>query len=614
MVSERKFAVLAAVVMITLLQSVTSVAGVQPAVPTWPQDFRIGPGEKADFGFAVTQPGDIAVEVKWKGVPLTIILKDPSGASVKRLDLRPPPSASLVHTATAADVQKGPMWIVSIVAPSAKPGLRIVGEVEPAAVGQINVQSPKADMSKVSAQIQALEARAAARFRAAESIFSQQALADFRARQAAFDKSRLETVNTLEASLRSRMRTNIEQLNRLILQTSGTGATAPVQTTGQTPAPSISRLPVPIAPASTVTIPPTPTGPAPDPTLLLVTPNAGVPGDIVIIKSTGLLADKFLSEAWFMINPGVTVQAKVLTVTKVANGVNFEAQVPNAAGVTQGYNGQVFMKAKDQSPVFTTNSLPFRFDPVPKPEIASFDPAAAEPNIWLTVRGLNFKPGNQVRFVLDGGRDVLAEMRYNSGTEILAKVPAYSANQASQGLLYMLGKFATGWAKSNTVTIYLKATYPSISSLDRAEGGPGEPVLISGSGFKPPVQVRFIISPGRDEAGSVDQMSTDTQILAYVPNAGGIAAPFDGYVYLVCGNGRTDMKPFRFRPGMEQRLRRRRTGLSSHCQRYLHPSDALHRAGDRSQRRRHLLPELRAEEQLDSGFHSVLQGGLRRQH
>jgi len=293
MVSERNFAVLAAVVMITLLQSVASVAGVQSALPTWPQDFSIGPGEKADFGFAVTQPGEIAVEVKWKGVPLTIILKDPSGASVKRLDLQPPPGASLVHSATAADVQKGPMWIVSIVAPSAKPGLRIVGEIEPAAVGQINVQSPKADMSKVSAQIQALEARAAARFRAPESTFSRQALADFRVRLAAFDKSRLDKINTLEANLRTRMKSNIAQLNRLILETSGTGATAPVQTTGQTPVPSISQLPAPKAPVPTVTVPPTPTGPAPEPTLLLVTPNAGIPGDIVIIKSTGLLADKF---------------------------------------------------------------------------------------------------------------------------------------------------------------------------------------------------------------------------------------------------------------------------------------------------------------------------------
>jgi hypothetical protein len=175
MVSERKFAVLAAVLIVTALQSVASVAGTQPAVPTWPQDFSIGPGEKADFGFAVTQPGEIAVEVKWKGVPLTIILKAPSGASVKQLNLQPSPSASLAYSATAADVQKGPIWIVSIVAPSARPGLRIVGEIEPAAVGQINVQSPKVDMSKVSAQIQALEARAATRFRAPDSVFSQQA-------------------------------------------------------------------------------------------------------------------------------------------------------------------------------------------------------------------------------------------------------------------------------------------------------------------------------------------------------------------------------------------------------------------------------------------------------
>lgn len=550
--SERNFAVLAAVVMITLLQSVASVAGTGPAVPTWPQDFSIGPGEKADFGVPVTQPGEIAVKVEWKGVPLTIILKDPSGASVKRLDLQPPPSASLLHSATAADVQKGLMWTVSIAAPSARPGLRVVGEVEPTAVGQISIQSPKADMSRVSVQIQTLEARATTRLRTAESIFAQRALADFNARVAEFDKSRLDTINTLQTDLRTRMNLNIEQINKLILQTSVAAATAPVQTTGQAPAPTISQLPAPKAPEPiTVTVPPPPTGPAPDPTLLLVTPNAGVPGDMVTIKTTGMLADKFLSEAWFMINPGVTVQAKVLTVTKVASGVNFEAQVPNAAGVTQGYNGQVFMKAKDHSPVFITNSLPFRFDPVPKPEIASFDPAAAEPGIWLTVRGLNFKPDNQVHFVLDGGRDVSAEMRYNSGTEILAKVPAYSANQATQGLLYMMGKFATGWAKSNAVTVYLKATYPSISSLDRAEGAPGEPLLISGSGFKPPVQVRFIINPGRDEAGNVDQMSTDTQILAYVPNAGGIATPFDGYVYVVCANGRTDMKPFRFRPAME---------------------------------------------------------------
>src|SRR2546428_9192325 len=44
-------------------------------LPTWPQRFEVRGPETASFGFAVTQPGPIVVDVQWQGPPLRVALE-----------------------------------------------------------------------------------------------------------------------------------------------------------------------------------------------------------------------------------------------------------------------------------------------------------------------------------------------------------------------------------------------------------------------------------------------------------------------------------------------------------------------------------------------------------
>ena len=51
----------------------------RPAIegPTWPQRFELAERTPASFGFAVTQPGAIHIDVQTQGAPLLVVVNDP---------------------------------------------------------------------------------------------------------------------------------------------------------------------------------------------------------------------------------------------------------------------------------------------------------------------------------------------------------------------------------------------------------------------------------------------------------------------------------------------------------------------------------------------------------
>lgn len=94
---------------------------------------------------------------------------------------------------------------------------------------------------------------------------------------------------------------------------------------------------------------------------------------------------------------------------------------------------------------------------------------------------------------------------------------------------------------------------PQIASLDVTEGDPGTPIVISGTNFgSAQGEVHFIINPGQDVTAPVENGTwSDTQIMAYVPDASGIQA-FNGQMYVkMAGGGKSALTPFHFIPAMD---------------------------------------------------------------
>jgi len=93
---------------------------------------------------------------------------------------------------------------------------------------------------------------------------------------------------------------------------------------------------------------------------------------------------------------------------------------------------------------------------------------------------------------------------------------------------------------------------PTISALSVSEGQPGDPVLITGSGFgSVPGEVRFIVAQGKDLAAPLMSWS-DTQIFVAVPDVSGLQA-FAGQVYVKHSGGQSRLAAFRFKPALEVR-------------------------------------------------------------
>ena len=96
------------------------------------------------------------------------------------------------------------------------------------------------------------------------------------------------------------------------------------------------------------------------------------------------------------------------------------------------------------------------------------------------------------------------------------------------------------------------AADPAVGLLSAASGQPGDPILISGSGFSGvPGEVHFIVANGKDLVAPVSVWN-DTQIFAAVPDVSGVQA-YSGQMYVKRGTSSSKLVPFVFNPSMEIR-------------------------------------------------------------
>ena len=128
------------------MQPGTSVPPSAPAqqkfqLPTWPQKFDIEDQQPASFGFAVTQPGPLIVDVQSQGPPLDVTLRGPGPQPVMQ---RGQGNVRLTYQVTPQDVQRGILWVVRIA---------LVPDVKGKGNGQVTVQYPPVNEAQAEAAV-----------------------------------------------------------------------------------------------------------------------------------------------------------------------------------------------------------------------------------------------------------------------------------------------------------------------------------------------------------------------------------------------------------------------------------------------------------------------------
>lgn len=510
-------------------------------LPTWPQDFKLYAGQNVGFGIPVNTAGDIVISARWQGSPLTVSLQDPAGqpvASADRQSVLNPPSARVKFTVTAADLQKGSIWLVSIVAPG-----RIAPESAPAATGQVSIESPPISEAQVQEIVDKLRPAMMAQLPAlqAKRVAPRTVTADMRLNKARADALAAFTadIRKSEAAMLTQMSTNLTTYCNQVTRT----AAVPVKSTSLANKVLAQNRLSNNRPPATIN-----TAIANQPTLTDVTPKQAMPGDQVVVSGNNLPLDKSQSEVRFSIGNGIDVSANIVSVQQ-GDGIKYQVQIPGDANATGAYDGQVYMKIKSSG--VTTNSLDFHFTPAPLATITSTAPITGGPGDMLLLNGQNFGPNDTVFFVWGTGAPVQApEKQYFSPQQIRVKVPDYSSKLPVNMLIYVVGK---GLVNGPLYSIAMQPTTPEITSLTNTFGKPDEPVLISGSGFRAPLEVHFVDQNGNDRTSAITN-SDPCSILTHVPNVTGIASDTPWNIYVKSAGIASAPKTFTFKPAWDTQL------------------------------------------------------------
>lgn len=518
------------VILVLVIFSASCAAHAADSLPAWPQQFSLCQGESVQYTIPVTAPGDIVVDAAWQGGGLMVTLDDPSGKAVNTPSLQGSP-VKLTYTVTGDDLKKGVLWTLRISTsqtPARDPR-------RPVATGQVTVKSPALNTQAVLSLQDSMRARLSVR-----------PTMTTKPNTIAGADSEKSADAVLLAKLKGQMDVNTRKYNQHLLELAKTLRASGDQG-GQTNSSLVTK---PLNPLAGRVPDSVKTGlqPAGDPALIDITPANGKPGAIVVIRGKNIPTDKSCSQVWFQVTPTLWALAGTRSITTAQGIISYEVRVPSAPHAVQTCDGQVYVKCLDDGKA--TNMLAFRYEPAPLPDIVSSDPEIVGPGDTVRLTGLNFKADDELHFVLPGGSDVVARKSFVSSTLVTATVPEYTSNADATAQVYAKGVINYAWVKGSVSYLPLKSTSLTISGLDRTEGKPGQPVLISGNGFRNPIEVHFVYSSGKDEVGSVLSCSY-AQVMAEVPSFSGVAAPYPGQIYVKCAGQTSASQSFSFDPAID---------------------------------------------------------------
>lgn len=319
------------------------------AQPAFPQNFEVQGPEIDSFGFGVTQPGPVVVEVQSQGAPVIVTLQGSAPQPISQQGAGP---LRLTYTVTPQDIQKSLLWRVQIrlaqPAPPQQGGL---------ANGMVNIQYPPVNQAALE---QAIQSRTKQRKEPTEQE-QQQAVAQtgakmetaFQQHKAQFDRQQMDR----RAAMMSQIQPQFDQLqgrmggqirSRSIEGGEGTPAEPGSSTEGEIGTRAL-QLPQKMLKVSPL-LPPV----ASNPVIASVNVTQGQPGDPVMINGSGFGTG---GEVHFIIAPGMDLVAPAAAIW--SDGQIFTS-VPDASGVL-AFNGTVYVKSAASSA--NSNIVPFRFNP-----------------------------------------------------------------------------------------------------------------------------------------------------------------------------------------------------------------------------------------------------------
>jgi hypothetical protein len=278
----------------------------------WPQSFSITGPKEASFGFPVTQPGQVVVEIQVQGAPVVAVLRGTQAFQTQGTG-----ALRLTYTATTEDLQKALFWNVNV---------RLVQPAPQGAAANatVTVRYPPADMARVQAALGVARTRANARRAQKHPQPQPRSNGEAILQQERADLAQLRAQH--QASLLAPHQAELARMR----------AGAGVSTRGLAP----SRAPIYLAPAK--------------PAIAQLSVAQGEPGDPVMITGTGFGSG---GEVHFVIGNGVDM---VGTGT-VWTGSQIFTNVPGpAAGGLTAYGGTVYVKRSDQ---LLSNLVGFGFTP-----------------------------------------------------------------------------------------------------------------------------------------------------------------------------------------------------------------------------------------------------------
>jgi hypothetical protein len=327
-------------------------------MPTWPQKFDVQGPEVDSFGFAVTQPGPITVDVQGQGAPVLVTLQSPGGQPITQ-----PATGGLrmSHNVTPQDVQRSPFWVLQI---------RLAQPMPPQqggrAIGTVNVQHPPADQAAVQqaaktqlrppSQQEIDQARAQGETQVTEAIKARKAqFAQDQERRLQADRARMQPMlDRMRGSMAGQVKSRGvegEEAAAIVPPPAGEEITSRAVPDKQTAQSSKAQaLAQQGAQQKMMLLPP----PAP-PQITSLSETSGGPKKIIVVNGTGFHAAGTNVFSVFFTKP--TGEAVIATVTS-STDTAIAIEVPEIPGVMP-YPANIYVqRGQDKS-----NTVSFNFNP-----------------------------------------------------------------------------------------------------------------------------------------------------------------------------------------------------------------------------------------------------------
>lgn len=312
-------------------------------MPTWPQKWIANNREPAGFGFGLTQPGLVTVDVQSQGAPIVVELSAVGAPAVQRQTGSG--ASRLTYQLTPADIQRSALWQVQI-------SLAQTGGPPAQATGTIVVQHPPADPNIVRAQIQGLRGRSSsanpeklmgdrtemdAVFEAAKAQFEQEKAA----RHAALMAKVQPHINAAQAQAKAAIRPRGVEADPMASPESPVPADGDVSSRALSPGTTL------ITPQMKIAIPP------PSITSLSVTEGESL--DPIIINGNGFSPSP--GEIHFIVGPGLDLVGSIASWTDT----QIIARIPSYQGIASPVMGNIFVVRHDD--LQRSPAVPFKFIP-----------------------------------------------------------------------------------------------------------------------------------------------------------------------------------------------------------------------------------------------------------